>query len=257
MINEFLANIVLAIVQGIAEWIPISSSSHLVLVGKLLGYDISLQTSVALHFGTLMAVFVYFGKDIVNILRDLFRLKFKSEDGKLGVAIIIATIPAGIIGFFLRDIISEMGNNLRLIAIGLAITSIILFIGSISRNKNKDIGYGYALFIGCVQILSLFRGISRSGSTISTALLLGMNEKNAVKFSFLLSIPIIFGANILSIGNNTLPSELFIASFVSFLVGLCMIHFSFKYILSDRKNLRWFALFVLLEAIVILISILF
>jgi undecaprenyl-diphosphatase len=92
---NWIALIILAIVQGIAEWFPISSSGHLVLVSKLLGYDNTLVLDVALHLGTLMAVFVYFGKDIMNILRDVLSCKFETENGKLGLFLIVATIPAG------------------------------------------------------------------------------------------------------------------------------------------------------------------
>src|SRR5690349_14029088 len=98
---------ILAIVQGIAEWFPVSSSSQIALASHLLGYEVSLLTSVALHFGTLMVVFVYFGKDIVDILRDLFSFNFESENGKLGVALLIATIPAGIMGYLLDNFIEN------------------------------------------------------------------------------------------------------------------------------------------------------
>jgi len=251
--SDVISLIILAIVQGIAEWVPISSSSQIAIVSNLLGYSSSLFVEVALHFGTLMAVFIYFSKDIMNILRDIFGGKWESDDAKLGFALILATIPAGIIGFLLKNFISGMDGDYGLMALGLAITSMILFIGGVSRRKNEKINYGKALLIGCAQILSLFRGISRSGSTMSSGLLLGLNEKNAIKFSFLLSIPIILGASLLTIGNQALPANLFIGAFVSFLVGISTIHISFKYILSDRKNLRWFALFTLLEAIVILL----
>ncbi|MEK6910987.1 MAG: undecaprenyl-diphosphate phosphatase [Nanoarchaeota archaeon] len=248
--GDFLSLILLAVVQGFAEWVPVSSSSQIEIVSHLIGYQSSLFLEVALHFGTLMAVFVYFGKEIMDILRDVFSGNWKSEEAKLGFAVIIAAIPAGIAGFFLKGFL-ESNGGLGLVACGLGITSMILFIGSISPKKDEKFSYGKALLIGVAQILALFRGVSRSGSTIVTGLLLGLSEKNAVKFSFLLSIPIIFGANLLNLGNKTLPSSLFFASLVSFAVGISTIHFSFKYLLSDRKNLKWFAWFTLIEAIVI------
>lgn len=252
--NEFILTLILAVVQGIAEWIPVSSSSQLFLISKIFGQDLNLISSVAFHFGTLMAVFAYFRKDIVDILKELLNLNFKSENGRLGVALIIAAIPAGIAGFFLKKIVESFTGNMILMVFGLIITGMFLLVGSFApKQKNVKMSYGKALIIGLVQMASLFRGISRSGSTIVPALLLGFDEKMAVKFSFLLSIPIVLGANLLSIGNTTLPSSLFIASLVSFFVGISTIHLSFKYILSDRKNLRWFALFVLLEAIAILV----
>lgn len=248
--SDFLSLIILAIVQGLAEWVPVSSSSQIEIVSHLLNYQSSLFLEVALHFGTLMAVFVYFGKDIMDIIRDVFSGNWKSEEARLGFAILIGAIPAGIFGYLLKDFI-ENNSGFGLIAIGLSITSIILFIGSISPKKDEKLSYGKALLIGVAQIFALFRGVSRSGSTIVSGLLLGLSEKNAVKFSFLLSIPIIFGANLLNLGNQALPSSLFFASLVSFAVGISTIHFSFKYFLSDRKNLKWFGLFTLVEALII------
>ncbi len=245
---DWLSLLFLAIIQGIAEWFPVSSSSQIILASKLMGYNLSLLTSVALHFGTLIAVFVYFGQDIIDILKDLLSLKFKTANGRMGIALLIATIPAGIAGYFLSNFVEE-NAGLGLMALGLGITSLYLFIGSFAEKKNKEISYTKGLIIGLAQIASLFRGISRSGSTIVTGLLLGLNEKSAVKFSFLLSIPIVLGANILELGNSTLPGELFWAVLVSFLAGMAGIHFSFKYILSNRRNLRWFALLTILEAL--------
>jgi len=109
-------------------------------------------------------------------------------------------------------------------------------------------GYGKAMLVGLSQIFALFPGISRSGSTIGTGLLLGLDEKRAVKFSFLMSIPVIFGANILAIGNSTLPPSLIWATLVSFFVGLLAIHLLYKFVLTSRKNLRWFAGYALLLA---------
>lgn len=249
-----ISALILAVVQGIAEWFPISSSGHLVLVSKLLGFNNTLLFDVALHFGTLSAVFVYFGADIIDILRDLVSFKFKTESGKIGIFLIIATIPAGILGFFLKDLLESELNNLYLLALGLAITSIVLFIGSIDIRKYENkITYKKAFLIGLAQTLSLFRGISRSGITMSAGLLLGLDEKKAVRFSFLMSIPIIFGANILTIGNQKLPSELFLPSLVSFLVGIVTIHLLLKFVLTSRRNLRWFGAYTSLLALGIFI----
>ena len=136
--NDLISSLILAVVQGIAEWFPISSSGHLVLISKLLGFNNTLLFDVALHFGTLSAVFVYFGADIIDILRDLVSFKFKTENGRMGIFLIIATIPAGILGFFLKDLLESELNNLYLLAFGLAITSIVLFIGSIDIRKYEN-----------------------------------------------------------------------------------------------------------------------
>ena len=263
MVNELLASVILAIVQGITEWLPISSSGHLILFERLLGFKAGLTFDVALHFGTLMAVFVYFGKDIVDIIRDILSLKFDTENGRLGLLVLVATIPAAIVGLIFRKIFETVFSDLGIIALGFGITGIFLFISSLPMKLAKDkiksghFSYGKALLVGIAQIFALFPGISRSGITIGSGLLLGLSEKSAMKFSFLMSIPIIFGANILVIGNQTLPPSLILASIVSFIFGLGTLHLLYGKILVNRRNLRWFGLYAVLLAITIGLFVIF
>ena len=248
--NAFFAQIILAVVQGIAEWFPISSSSHLVLISELLGYANTLQFDVAVHFGTLMAVFIYFRREILDIARDVLRLRFNTIHGRFGVYLVIATIPAAVAGFLLKSFIETTLGNFSLIAVGLGITGIVLLIGSTSSGKRKfeQLNVWDAVLIGLAQIASLFRGISRSGSTISAGLLRGLDEKTAVTFSFLMSIPIVLGANILELGGASLPREFLLPMLVSFIVGLGTIHVFIRFVLTSRKNLRWFGIYVLIVA---------
>ncbi|MFH1290756.1 MAG: undecaprenyl-diphosphate phosphatase [Nanoarchaeota archaeon] len=247
--SELLASIVIAIVQGLTEWLPVSSSGHLVVFERLLSYQGGLMFDVALHFGTLMAVFVYFGKDIVDIVKEVVTGRWGSENGRLGLLIIVATIPAAIVGFLLKDIFEQVFTSLSITAFGFAITGVFLLIAGMSKEKIGRLGYGGSLLIGFAQIFALFPGISRSGSTIGAGYLLGLKEKQAIKFSFLISIPIIFGANILAIGNQRLPPELIWATLVSFIVGLGTIHLLYGKMLVSRKNLKWFAAYALLLAV--------
>ncbi len=252
MINEFIASLILAVVQGITEWAPISSSGHLVLLQHIFGFsELGIEFDVALHFGTLMAVFVYFGRDIVEIIENILKGKWKSEKGKLGLMVVVATIPAAVIGLLLKKVFEESFNSLSVVAIGFAITGIILFIGSLDLKKKKGerFGYGKAFLVGCAQVIALFPGISRSGTTISSGLILGLKEKDAIRFSFLMSIPAIIGANILELGNKSIPSSMFLPTLVAFFVGLLTIHLLFGYILTSKRNLRWFALYALLLAL--------
>jgi undecaprenyl-diphosphatase len=245
---QILEAIIIAIIQGLTEWLPVSSSGHLVLAEKILNYQSSLTFTVALHFGTLMAVFIYFGKDITDIIQDFLKLNFKTENAKLGIYLIIATIPAAIIGYLLRN--QNIFHNLTITTLGFGITGLFLIIASLNLPlKSSNLNKKNSLYIGLAQILSLFPGISRSGSTISSGLLLGLKEKTALKFSFLMSIPIIFGANILVIGNQTLPKELIWATLVSFLVGLLTLHILYKYILTSKRNLRYFGIYALILSI--------
>ncbi len=251
MVNELIASIILAVVQGLTEWIPVSSSGHLVIFEKILNFKGSLMFDVALHFGTLMAIFVYFGSEIVDIARDLLTGKWKTENSRLGILLVIATIPAAIVGFFLKDIFERVFANLGILALGFATTGLFLIIASVSEVKKKDLNYKTSLSIGLAQIFSLFPGISRSGTTLGAGLLLGLDEKSALKFSFLMSIPIIFGANILAIGSQKLPPNLIWATIVSFVIGLITIHLLYGKILTKKKNLKWFGIYTLAIAILL------
>ncbi|MEI6850187.1 MAG: undecaprenyl-diphosphate phosphatase, partial [archaeon] len=253
--NELVISIILAIVQGLTEWLPVSSSGHLVIFHELLDYHPGLYFDVALHFGTLMAVFVYFGKDIVDIIEAMLKGKWKSENGKLGLLLIVATIPAGIIGYVFNKLFEAAFNSLMVAALGFAVTGMILLIASIEFRKNdkKQPSYRDAVMIGFAQVLAILPGVSRSGSTISAGLLRGLDEKSALRFSFLMSIPVIFGAGLIEIGNKTLPSDLIWATLIAFIVGLATIWFLFRVVSNSKKNLRWFAAYVLLLSLSLLI----
>lgn len=249
--NDLISALIIAIIQGITEWIPVSSSGHLFIFESLLGYKHSLTFDVALHFGTLMSVFVYFGRDITNIAEELLKARFKSENGKLGIYLIIATIPAGIAGFVFNDVFEQVFLDIKIVALGFGITGLFLIIGSFSFERKQGLSHKSALIIGIAQVFSLFPGISRSGTALSTGLILGLKEKTALKFSFLMAIPIVFGANILEIGNEKLPSELIWATLVSFIIGLLVLHVLYKYVLSSRRNLRYFGAYALLLGIIL------
>lgn len=260
MVNDLVLALILAVIQGATEWFPISSSGHLVLFEGVLGYEGGLLFDVALHFGTLMAVFVYFGRDITDILRDLFLGKWNTENGRLGLLLIVASVPAAIAGFFVRDIFTSVLSNIGVVAFGFGISGLFLIIASMDIGRRTDIGkmgFGKAFFIGIAQAISLVPGISRSGASISSGVLFGLNEKNAMKFAFLMSVPVIFGANILAIGNQTFPTEMIWGTLVSFIIGLVSIHVVFKHVLVNRKNFRWFGLYCLLLAVVLGVWILF
>jgi undecaprenyl-diphosphatase len=250
--NEMLIALILAIVQGITEWLPISSSGHLVLFEHFFDYKPGLMFDVALHFGTLMAVFVYFGKDIVDIIRDLLRLDFKSDNGRTGLLLIIATIPAAVMGYLFEKVFVESFSSLLLVGFGFAITGVSLLIASIDWKGKNMLTLKGAVVVGFAQVVSIFPGISRSGSTLSVGMILGLSPKAAARFSFLLAVPIIFGASILTIGNNVLPSSLIWATLVAFLVGLLVIHFMFKKVLTSRENLRWFAAYAIFLSIFVI-----
>jgi len=242
-------------VQGIAEWFPVSSSGHLVVLEKLLGFvNGGISFDVAIHFGTLMAVFVYFGKDIVDMVEDILRGRWKSEKGKLFWLLILSTLPAGIFGYLFYNVFETGFDSLGVVSIGFGITGLLLSIASIKKGVGKSIDkvdWKIALLIGFAQMVALVPGVSRAGATIVAGILLGLREKDAIKFSFLMSIPAIFGASILTFGNERLPASLIWATLVSFVVGLGAIYALSTFILQNRKNLRWFALYVFVLMILV------
>jgi undecaprenyl-diphosphatase len=253
---EFVSALILAFIQGIAEWFPISSSGHLVLFGNLLDYNGGLVFEVTLHFGTLMAVFAYFSKDIIDIARDILSGKWKSPNSRLGFLVLLASIPAGIVGFLVEGYFDSVLSTLVVVGVGFGITSMMLFISSVHKGKGKDISKispFNAIIIGCAQAVSILPGVSRSGSTISSGILSGLDEKSSMKFSFLMSIPVILGASIATLKSSSLSLEFLPASLVSFAVGLASIHFVFTRGLNNRKNFVWFGIYTLILCILTLL----
>lgn len=274
MILDILKSIVLGIVQGITEFFPVSSSGHLVIVPYILKWDfIPLYHTVLLHFATLLALVTVFYRDIGRIIKYFFaglflRTARKSNYFKLSLLIIIASVPAAIAGFFLEKYVEDFFSRPLYVAIFLLVTAAFLFTGEFvgkkieKNNIKKSVGFKNALIIGIGQALAIFPGISRSGSTISFARIFGIERAEAVRFSFLLSIPVILGAFILSIGN--IYSSLFAqeksmiagaaAGFIfSYLSGVFAIKFLLRF--SRNKNLNIFAIYCAAIAIAMFIII--
>ena len=248
MINSTL--IILAIIQSIAEFLPISSSGHLIIAEKLLNIPSNLNLIASLHLGTLLAIILYFNKDIIKIAKDILIIK-DTKNSKLGLQIITAAIPAGIAGFLLKDVIKQLSNNLLILALGFGITSLLLIISSINFKKHSNLNYKSSLLIGLSQVFAIFPGISRLGATISTGILSGLKEKDALKFSFLLSIPITLGSIILSL--DALSSSILLLAILSLIISLPMIHLIYTRVLINKQNLRYFGVYLLLLAISIII----
>jgi undecaprenyl-diphosphatase len=191
---DLLQAIILGLIQGITEWLPISSTGHLRIAQYFFGLTLPLLFDVILHGGTLVVVLIYFRKDIVCVLIALFRRDFKSEHGKLLVPIVVGSIPTALVGVFIGTELNAYFSNLLPLSIGFLATGIMIFSSRFSDEKKDTVGYPEALLIGAIQGLSIIPSISRSGFTIALALLLGIKRKVAFKFSFLLSIPAVAGA---------------------------------------------------------------
>src|SRR3989344_4403628 len=253
---DLVSSLILAIVQGIAEWFPVSSSGHMALVGKLIGSSADFAFEVALNFGTLMAVFIYFRKDIVMIVRDILNGKWKSSNSRLGFLLLVASIPAGFLGFIFRGYFEFISGNLFILGSGWLVTSVVLFIGSFTKSRNGDafkLSYLRAFIVGLAQAIAIVPGVSRSGMTISSGLFFGLKEKQAILFSYLLAIPVIIGANLITFGNKTISASFLLPTIVCFLIALVFMNFSFKYVLSDRKNLKWFGLYTAILGLLVIL----
>jgi undecaprenyl-diphosphatase len=190
-IIKTIITIILGIIQGLTEWLPISSTGHLKIAEHFMNERIPLLFDFILHIGTLIVVLLFFRRDIKNILSALVHLDFKTEHGKLIPLIIVGSIPAGIIGIILNEPVNTAFQNTLPIAVALVLSGIMLYSAKFAQEKNDTIGYSTAILVGAAEGIAIIPGISRSGATIAVALLLGIKREKAFKFSFLLSIPAI------------------------------------------------------------------
>ena len=241
-----LQYLLIGILQGITEFLPISSSGHLVLFAKLTAWeDQGLFADIAVHFGTLFAVIFYMRKDVLFLLINIFKLEFLSN--KIVLKIIVATLPAIIVGFFIYDFVSLYFRDVRVIAFSSLIFGIILYFAdkkNLSKKNWKNITFVESFIIGLWQVMAFIPGASRTGVTITGARFLQFDRINAAKFSMLLSIPIILASLSLSLFEiffsegeiiNIYPS-IFAAS-IAFLTAILSINFMMKLIQITNFNL--------------------
>ena len=259
-----LKSIILGIIQGIGEFLPISSSAHLILVPYLLGWEEhSMAFDIALHFGTLMAVLCVFFKDWWSLFMGAVEKITKKKDSfnnKMFWYLVAATIPGAVLGLLLDDVVENVfRKKIWLIATSLAVMGIFIYLGDRWADKHykietdfKHISFKQAFTIGLSQALAIIPGFSRSGTTILTARLMGLSKEAATKFTFLLSVPIIAGATILKIGSLTISLEVVVGILVSFIVGLLTIKFLLNYI--KKHDFSVFAIYRVIFGIIILIK---
>ncbi len=195
--EQLIKTIILGIIQGLTEWLPISSTGHLKLAEHSLDFfspEDSLLFEFILHIGTLIVVLLFFRRDIKNIFLALVRLDFKTEYGKLIPLIVVGTIPAVAIGVVFLKPVEQVFQSVLPIAIAFIFCGIVLYSAKAGKEKTDDISYLTAIIMGIAEGIAIIPGISRSGLTIAVALLIGVKREKAFKFSFLLSIPAIIGA---------------------------------------------------------------
>lgn len=241
-----LQALVYGIVQGLGEFLPISSSAHLIVVPWLFGWkDPGLAFDVALHLGTLAAVVVFFWRDWIRLLKAGVK-GVETKDGKLFWYLVIATIPGALIGKLLEKQAESAFRNPALIGAMLIIMGIILYIVDKKGGKEitiENVGFTRSLLIGLSQAVAIIPGVSRSGITMSTGLLAGLTRESTARFSFLLSTPIILGAGLLKIKdllNTPVETVPFVVGIItSAIVGLLSIKF-----LLDYLRTKGFGIFV-------------
>jgi len=239
--NRIIETLILALVQGITEWLPISSSGHLVIVQEWMGLEeLPLLYPVTLHVGTLCVVLLTFRKDIAEIFKALVRLDFKSEEGKLALYIAVGSVPTAAIGFFFHDIFGSFFYSLLAVGIALLATGSFLYISE-RRKNGRELGCLDSLLMGIAQGVAIIPGISRSGATITTGLLRRVEKEKVFRYSFLLSIPATIGAAVTESVNlnvtNVDTATLLLGTVTSMIVGYASLKLLSKIVLRERLHL--------------------
>lgn len=241
--------IILGIIQGLTEFLPVSSSGHLELGKFILGDDSlpeeSLLFTVVLHFATALSTIVVFRKEVVEILTGLLQFKW-NEQTEFSLKIIISMVPAAIIGVVFNDQIEALfSRKLLLVGAMLFITGLLLFLADKAKKTDKKVSYSHAIMIGISQAIAILPGISRSGATISTSVLLGIDREKAARFSFLMVVPLIFGkmakdmmdGGIMESNMEALP--LILGAVAAFVSGLLACQWMIA--LVKRSQLKYFS----------------
>lgn len=259
---EVYQAIILGIVQGLTELLPISSSAHLKLIPWIFGWEMPDSFDVALHLGTLLAITLFFFKDWLDLLKGGYEQvvkKKKSTEGKIFWYIVAVTIPTGIVSLVLDKfsgyLFERFGIENILIAIALIVLGIILYVvdkKAPSKVKYEDITFKQSFLIGLSQaIAAAFPGTSRSGITMTVARALKVDRESAAKYSFLLSTPIILAAVLVSIKDFELSLAFFTGVLFSFLVGIIVIKYLLNYL--KKGSFKGFAIYRVILGIVIII----
>lgn len=261
----FLKSILLGIIQGLTEFLPVSSSGHLVIFKHLFNFEMNnISFEIFLHLGSLSAVVIYFFQDLRELAISFFKFSSKEEKDKTNrkfiLYIIVATIVTAIIGILFEDKIEELFTSPIFAASMLIITGIIIFVSDRVQNGRIDVenmGLSRSLLIGIGQSLAILPGISRSGSTIATALFTGLERKQVARFSFILSIPVILGASILKFDEfKALDvhswAVYFCGGIAAFISGLMVISLLLK--LIRRQKLKYFSFYCWAFSLIFIIT---
>jgi undecaprenyl-diphosphatase len=251
---DIIDAIILGIVQGLTEFLPVSSSGHLELGKAILGESPlpqdSLLFTVVLHFATALSTLVVFRRDVVEILRGLFCFRW-NEETRFSIKIIISMLPAAFIGLFFEEQLESLfGGNIVLVGFMLIVTALLLYLADRAKETEKKVNFANAFIIGISQAIAILPGISRSGATISTSVLLGIDKGRAARFSFLMVVPLILGKMTLDILGGEINFQSaqmiplgagFLAAFIAGLVAC-----TWMITLVRKSKLQYFAIYCFL-----------
>lgn len=254
--EEIFQALVLGIVQGLTELLPISSSAHLAIIPWIFSWNIPESFDVALHFGTLLAIGLFFFKDWISLIKGGFNQVVKKEktaEGRMFWYIVLATIPGGIIGFLLDHFVGNKLETPLIIAIALMVMGVVLYL--IDKNGKKKTDYEHmtlkqTFLIGLSQALAFIPGVSRSGVTMTTARAMGIKRESAAKYSFMLSAPIVLAATVFKAKDFVFGLPFVIGVLASFIVGLFVIKFLLKYL--QKGSFKVFAIYRMIAGIAII-----
>lgn len=250
----------LGVIQGLTELLPISSSAHLTIIPWIFNWNIPESFDVALHFGTLLAIGLYFFKDWLGLIKGGFNYVVKKErtvQGRMFWYIVLATIPGGVIGFLLDHFLSGTLNRPIIIALALIIMGIILYVvdkKAPSKVKYEQMTLKQTFLIGVSQALAFIPGVSRSGVTITTARMMKVERESAARYSFMLSAPIVLAATIFKFKDFIFDLPFVVGVLTSFIVGLLVIKFLLKFL--QKGSFKGFAIYrIIFGLLIIIISI--
>ena len=255
---ELIKAMILGVVQGLTEFLPISSSGHLVIGSNLLNFqEQGVVFDVFVHLGTLLAVVLVFRKELIEmVLAPLALLRGDKSESVihffwLDVYIIVATLPAVAVGLFLKDYVEDLFGNILIVYCMLIVTGIIMIISRYLPQRDKPMTWGRSLLVGCAQACAILPGLSRSGSTIFLGMALGIDREKIARFSFIMSIPAILGAAVLQLGDimtNPMADGAFINIGAGAIMAAVSGYFAIKLLLDiiRRNRLQWFGYYCLL-----------
>jgi undecaprenyl-diphosphatase len=258
---DVLDAIILGIIQGLTEFLPVSSSGHLEIAKAILGDESlpkdSLLFTVILHFATALSTIVIFRKDIGVILKGLFQFKW-NEELQFSLKIILSMLPATFIGLFYEEELEQLfGGNIRFVGAMLLVTAVLLLLADLSKKTSKNVTFKDAAIIGISQAIAMLPGISRSGATISTSVMLGNDKSKAARFSFLMVVPLILGKVAKDIlgGDITIESSNFTPLLIGFIAAFVSGLFACTLMirLVKKSKLKYFSIYCAVVGVVAIV----